>query len=123
MTEVTGGTFWKKYTPGQIAGTEEFPPIKDIQDVPAMAELMQYYPPINLYLIINNSLSKETVVEIPKKAERYTLSAQNMRSSVVQMNGKELVVSGIADIPELIPVQQKAGPVTLAPGSCTFLVM
>lgn len=27
MTEVTGGTFWKAYTPGQIAGTEEFPPM------------------------------------------------------------------------------------------------
>ena len=26
MTEVTGGTFWKAYTPEQIAGTEEFPP-------------------------------------------------------------------------------------------------
>ena len=25
MTEATGGTFWKAYTPGQIAGTEEFP--------------------------------------------------------------------------------------------------
>lgn len=25
MTEVTGGTFWRSYTPGQIAGTEEFP--------------------------------------------------------------------------------------------------
>jgi len=24
MTEVTGGTFWKAYTPGQIAGKEEF---------------------------------------------------------------------------------------------------
>ena len=24
MTEITGGTFWKAYTPGQIAGTEEF---------------------------------------------------------------------------------------------------
>ena len=24
MAEVTGGTFWKSYTPGQVAGTEEF---------------------------------------------------------------------------------------------------
>ena len=24
MTEVTGGTFWKAYTPEQIAGTEPF---------------------------------------------------------------------------------------------------
>ena len=27
MAEVTGGTFWKAYTPAQIAGTEEVPPI------------------------------------------------------------------------------------------------
>lgn len=45
MTEVTGGTFWKKYTPEQIAGTEEFPPIANLNDITAMAGLMQYYPP------------------------------------------------------------------------------
>ncbi len=51
MTEVTGGTFWKAYTPGQIAGTEEFPPLAaaDLKDITAMAELMEYYPPIDLY--------------------------------------------------------------------------
>ena len=49
MTEITGGTFWKSYTPQQIDGTEDFPPITNLQDVTAMAELMQYYPPIDLY--------------------------------------------------------------------------
>ena len=44
MTEVTGGTFWKAYTPGQIAGTEEFPPIKGMHE---MANLMQWYDPID----------------------------------------------------------------------------
>ena len=43
MTEVTGGTFWKAYTPGQIAGTEEFPPIQGMHE---MANLMQWYDPI-----------------------------------------------------------------------------
>ena len=43
MTEVTGGTFWKAYTPGQIAGTEEFPPITGMHE---MANLMQWYDPI-----------------------------------------------------------------------------
>ena len=43
MTEVTGGTFWKAYTPGQIAGTEEFPPIAGMHE---MANLMQWYDPI-----------------------------------------------------------------------------
>ena len=49
MTEITGGTFWKAYTPGQIAGTEEFSVSGSMSDFTAMAELMQYYPPINLY--------------------------------------------------------------------------
>ena len=44
MTEVTGGTFWKAYTPGQIAGTEKFPAIKDMSE---MAGLMQWYDPID----------------------------------------------------------------------------
>ena len=44
MTEVTGGTFWKAYTPGQIAGTEVFPPI---QSAGEMANLMQWYDPID----------------------------------------------------------------------------
>ena len=44
MTEVTGGTFWKAYTPGQIAGTVEFPPISGMHE---MANLMQWYDPID----------------------------------------------------------------------------
>lgn len=49
MTEVTGGTFWKAYTPGQISGTESFPQIDDLHNITMMQELMQYYPPIDLY--------------------------------------------------------------------------
>ena len=57
MTEVTGGTFWKAYTPGQIAGTEEFRFSGDLSDFTAMADLMQYFPPIDLY---NERLRKLT---------------------------------------------------------------
>jgi len=49
MTEITGGTFWKAYTPAQIAGTEEFKVSGTLTDFTSMADLMQYYPPINLY--------------------------------------------------------------------------
>lgn len=59
MTEVTGGTFWKAYTPEQIAGTKEFPPIRDLTDVTEMASLMQYYSPIDLYNRKLRKLSKE----------------------------------------------------------------
>ena len=49
MAEVTGGSFWKAYTSAQIAGIEEFPPVSNIQNLTSTKELMQYYPPINLY--------------------------------------------------------------------------
>lgn len=44
MAEVTGGTFWKAYTPEQIAGTEIFEAkLDDIMN------MMQIYPPVDLY--------------------------------------------------------------------------
>ena len=56
MTEVTGGTFWKSYTPEQIAGTEAFPPVRSFMD---MGAIMQVYPPINLYNEKIRKLAKE----------------------------------------------------------------
>ena len=49
FTEVTGGTFWKAYTPEQIAGTEKFNVAGATNIMEAMASLMQVYPPIDLY--------------------------------------------------------------------------
>ena len=59
MTEITGGTFWKAYTEGQIAGTEEFPKIDSFTNHTALAGLMQYYPPIDLYNTKVRALAKE----------------------------------------------------------------
>ena len=59
FTEVTGGTFWKAYTPEQIAGTEKFD-VGGASDIAsAMANLMQVYPPIDLYNEKLRKLAKE----------------------------------------------------------------
>ena len=44
MTEVTGGTFWKEYTPEQIQGKGKFP----IIGIKNKDSMMQVYPPIDL---------------------------------------------------------------------------
>ncbi len=50
FAEVTGGTFWKAYTPGQVAGTEEFYVEPTSEGIAAMyKDLMQVYAPIDLY--------------------------------------------------------------------------
>lgn len=45
MTEVTGGTFWKEYTPEQVAGYGKFPVI----GISNQEDVMQVYPPVDLY--------------------------------------------------------------------------
>lgn len=78
-----------------------------------------------VYLIINNSLTDATTVELPKDAERYTLAGAdgNVRASVMTLNGQPLVLGENNSLPEMKPVAQAAGTVELAPGTCTFLVM
>ena len=50
FAEVTGGTFWKAYTPEQIAGTEAFYVEPSADGIAAMyKDLMQVYPPVDLY--------------------------------------------------------------------------
>lgn len=46
MTEITGGTFWKAYSPEEIAGRKAFAPVKNFKEV---AGLLQVYAPVDLY--------------------------------------------------------------------------
>lgn len=78
-----------------------------------------------VYLVINNSLTETTTVELPKDAERYTLAGEkgNVRATVMTLNDKLLVLGENNSLPELAPVTQKSGTVELAPATCTFFVI
>lgn len=78
-----------------------------------------------VYLVINNSLTETTTVELPKDAERYTLAGEkgNVRATVMTLNDKPLVLGENNSLPELAPVTQKLGTVELAPATCTFFVI
>jgi len=77
-----------------------------------------------VYLVINNSLTDTTTVELPKDAERYTLSGDGkLRSRKMQLNGVALELGENDALPELKGVLQAAGTVELAPGTCTFFVL
>lgn len=75
------------------------------------------------YLIINSSLTESTTLELPCSAERYTLSAPQLRSNVMQLNGKDLVLDENGALPVLTPEIQPAGSYELAPASIAFLVL
>jgi hypothetical protein len=76
-----------------------------------------------VYLVINNSLTEATSVELPGEATRYTLDGNgNMRSTVAYLNGRALKLGEEDSLPNL-DGEVVTGTVELAPGSCTFFVM
>ena len=75
------------------------------------------------YLVINNSWTQTTTVELPGEAEVYALTGNGkMRSRTMLLNGKELTLGENDELPELNGVSV-SGKVEVAPGSCTFLVL
>lgn len=77
------------------------------------------------YLIINNSVTDATRVELPKEALRYTLAGRDgdLRSTVMTLNGRPLVLGPGNALPAMEPETQPAGTLELAPGTCTFLLL
>ena len=75
------------------------------------------------YLVINNSWTDITTVELPGAADAYILTGNGcMRSRTMLLNGKELKLGENDELPELAPVAV-SGTVELAPGSCAFFVL
>lgn len=76
-----------------------------------------------VYLVINNSWTEETTVELPSTAQVYALTGTTgHRSRTMSLNGQELVLGENNALPALTPVTRE-GTLTVAPGSCTFIVL
>ena len=76
-----------------------------------------------VYLIINNSWTETTTVELPGEAQVYALTGKTgIRSRTMCLNGKELVLGENDELPELTGVTA-SGQLEIAPGGCTFIVL
>jgi len=76
-----------------------------------------------VYLIINNSKTESTSVELPKSAVVYALTGNGkFRSRTMLLNGTELVLGENDSLPEMDGVPTE-GTVEVAPGGCTFIVL
>jgi hypothetical protein len=76
-----------------------------------------------VYLVINNSRTDSTEIELPKEAEAFILEGQGkLRSRVMTLNGKPLALGENDSIPEL-KGETVSGKVILNPGSCAFFVL
>lgn len=74
------------------------------------------------YLVINNSETETTTVELPKSAEVYKLTADTLRATTMRLNGKELVLGANNELPDMSPAVME-GTLTLEPATMAFVVM
>ena len=75
------------------------------------------------YLVINNSWTEATTVELPGEAEAYILTGNGkIRSRTMCLNGKELVLGENDALPELTGVKV-SGKVELPAAACAFFVL
>ena len=74
-------------------------------------------------LVINADPVQAQSLEIPIAAERYTLTAQELQDTQVQLNGIELQLGAEDNLPELKGIASHSGAFKFAPASITFLAM
>jgi hypothetical protein len=74
-------------------------------------------------LVINNSRTATTSLNLPKDAQRYTLSAAKLASGTVQLNGQELKLGAGDTLPPLTGTAIAAGKIDFAPATITFLTI
>lgn len=74
-------------------------------------------------LVINTDRQRAVEVLLNTAAERYTLTAKQLEAASVELNGNTLQMTTSGELPQLDGEPTKAGRVSLAPASITFLAV
>jgi heparanase 1 len=74
-------------------------------------------------LVLNTSSSTAGTLALPIAAKRYTLTARDLTDARVELNEKELKLGDDDALPELTGIATRAGNLTFAPASITFLAI
>jgi heparanase len=74
-------------------------------------------------LAMNIDPAEEHALTIPKPADRYTLTAAELTSETLLLNGVALQAGNDGTVPEMKGEKVKAGTLPLAPASITFLTI
>jgi heparanase len=87
------------------------------------AQCMRNHPGGVTLLAINTDRTTDYSLAVPIASDRYTLTAKDLMDKQVQLNGAELSLGADDALPQLKGTATKAGQVTFAPTSITFLAM
>jgi hypothetical protein len=85
------------------------------------AHCLQNHPGGVTLLVINADEQRVHEIALPSDAERYTLTAKQLRDTSIELNGKTLQLNRDGDLPQFLGQSTGAGHVSFAPISITFL--
>jgi hypothetical protein len=74
-------------------------------------------------LALNTDRNASKILNVVAPSERYTLTASNLESASVNLNGQELKLNADDSIPQIKGIAQHPGDLTLPPASITFLAI
>jgi hypothetical protein len=74
-------------------------------------------------LAINNSQIEPKSLDLPAPGDRYTLAAEKLEDTHVQLNGRPLELGADDDIPDLQGAPTQPGRLELAPATITFFAI
>ena len=99
------------------------PHTSPIPNVYVYAHCLQNHPGGVGLLIINADRQQANEITLPFDAERYTLTAKQLQDTPVQLNGKTLQLNSSGDVPQFAGQSTRAGRLSFAPTSVTFLAI
>jgi heparanase 1 len=97
------------------------PHTSPIPNVYVYAHCLQNRPGGVTLLVINADRQRVHEITLPSEAERYTLTAKQLQDTTVRLNGKTLELNTDGDLPQLLGQSTRAGHISFAPASITFL--
>jgi hypothetical protein len=74
-------------------------------------------------LAINTDRTSTATLRLPTASERYTLSADDLQSGEVKLNGAALQLGPHDELPRLAAATSPSGPIEIAPATITFLTV
>ncbi len=87
------------------------------------AQCMKNHPGGVTLLAINLSRTDAQTLNVPEKSTRYTLTATDLMSHSIKLNGKDLKLAANGDVPTTTGLATTKGTVTLPAASITFLTI
>lgn len=87
------------------------------------AHCLRNHPGGVALLVINAGRDASQTLRLSTVSARYTLTAQDLQDTHVQLNGAELQLGANDALPDLKGLPTHSGPLTFAPASITFLTL